>query len=59
MFRKLAGLFSSPSPKKVQLTRKYSEKKRREIYGILHQRNPRHNQRLWMAGFLKYAGYRF
>jgi len=59
MFRKLAGLFSSPTPKKVQLTRVYSEKKRRELYKILHHPNPRHNQRLWLAGFLKFAGYQF
>jgi hypothetical protein len=58
MFRKLSGLFKSPEPENIVLTRVYSEKKRGELYRILHDTNPRHNARLWMAGFLKFAGYR-
>jgi hypothetical protein len=58
MFRKLAGLFKSAEPANIVLTRVYSEKKRGELYRILHDPTARHNERLWMAGFLKFAGYR-
>ena len=58
MFRRIAALFNSTEPRKVILSKVYSDKKRNELYRILHDRNPSHNQRLWMAGFLKYAGYK-
>jgi hypothetical protein len=58
MFRKLAGLFGATEQPSVMITRVYSEKKRNDLYRILHASSPRHNERLWLAGFLKYAGYR-
>ncbi len=58
MFRRIADLFNPPRPRTVILTRVYSERKRKDLYRILHDGNPRHNERLWLAGFLKYAGYR-
>jgi hypothetical protein len=58
MFRKLAGLFGATEQPSVMITRVYSEKKRDDLYRILHARKAGHNQRLWLAGFLKYAGYR-
>lgn len=58
MFRRIADLFNPPKPWTVILTRVYSDRKRNDLYRILHERNPRHNKRLWLAGFLKYAGYR-
>ena len=58
MFRRIADLFNPPKPWTVILTRVYSDRKRNDLYRILHAGNPRHNKRLWLAGFLKYAGYR-
>jgi len=34
-----------------------SDRKRAEILEILHAANPTHAERLWFAGFLKFAGY--
>jgi len=58
MFRRIVGMFTSAEPRTVILSKVFSDKKRNELYRILHNRNPPHNQRLWLAGFLKYAGYR-
>lgn len=58
MFRRIAGMFTSAEPRTVILSKVFSDKKRNELYRILHSRNPPHNQRLWLAGFLKYAGYK-
>ena len=58
MFRRIAGMFTSAEPRTVILSRVFSDKKRNALYRTLHNRNPPHNQRLWLAGFLKYAGYR-
>jgi len=37
------------------LNRVFKPDKKVEIMAILKSRNPSHNQRLWMVGFLKYA----
>jgi hypothetical protein len=34
-----------------------SDRKRAEVLEILHAANPTHAERLWFAGFLKFAGY--
>ena len=41
----------------VSLSLIRSELKRAEILEILHAANPTHAERLWLAGFLKFAGY--
>lgn len=39
------------------LSRVISFRKRQELLDVLHRSHPTHNQRLWLVGFLQYAGY--
>jgi len=39
------------------MKRIYSKRKKQEVEAILRDFNPRHAQRLWLVGFLKFCGY--
>lgn len=41
----------------LELNRIFSEKKRNQIFEILHDTNFTHNQFLWLCGFLLHTGY--
>jgi len=48
-----------PTPSFCFLDKIYSIKKQLQIFNILQAIHPTHPERLWLAGFLKYAGYSY
>ena len=49
----------APPPSFCYLHKIYSIKKQLQIFDILQAIHPTHSERLWLAGFLKYAGYSY
>jgi hypothetical protein len=41
----------------IELSKVHSFDKQAELFNVLHSEDPSHYERLWLVGFLKYAGY--
>jgi len=52
----VSGVGSDPTLD-TMLNKIYSQKKRADVLRVLKDRHAHHNERLWMVGFLKFAGF--